>query len=142
MLGKRSFDVSSTAVVEVEQPPGQAADKLPMLVCVLCAFHVQERGDRRHGAPHPDSGQLHFRMLVGVKKAGSVIGKVRAVSPACLPCQHGGFWLCHMHCLCCPVRNLSQLAVLCVLNYRRRLRAAGRGLHPADTQDDWSQSRC
>jgi hypothetical protein len=73
MLGKRPFDVSycfccREACLHMLSPQ---ADKRFASLCVVV---VQDRGDRRHSA---DSGQLHFRMLVTVKKAGSVIGKVR-----------------------------------------------------------------
>lgn len=43
---------------------------------------MQDRGERRYDS---GSGQLHFRMLVGAKKAGSVIGKVHR---HCRPPSH------------------------------------------------------
>lgn len=56
------------------------ASVLTIPPCVCCRALLQER-ERR---PSADAGRalLHFRMLVGVKKAGSVIGKVRAAPTA------------------------------------------------------------
>jgi hypothetical protein len=56
-----------------------------------CLLLMQERGERRYGGPGGDSGQLHFRMLVAAKKAGSVIGKVGTHCIRCLSHTAGLF---------------------------------------------------
>lgn len=91
---------------------------------------MQDRGERR------DNGQLHFRMLVTVKKAGSVIGKVRTRLQACF-CYSGFQLIEHA--------STGLTLLVCVRACAEQFMAsayAGRGLHPADPQDDRSQGCC